>query len=444
MSVAELDLERPISDDPAIDGRIGWIVAAVFFLGILGVSAFARVDAAVFATGKIEVLGNRQSVQHPDGGVIAALNVKEGDRVKAGDVLISLGAPQVQAEARALASRVIGLEALKVRLEAEQSGSAIRAPADFAGLTGEDASEAADTLARQAQELQVRRAAITNQKAVYAAQKGQLNEQIAGAQKQADANQEQQGLLGETMASYRILEAKGLASANQLRDMERTRSALQGSAGDLQAQMARAREAIGQVELQSVGLDKTRAQEVEQLLRETQANLSDAAPRWEAARRRMASTEVRAPATGQVVGLSIFTVGGVVTPGQVLMEIVPDSAALTVVAQVKPEDADSVRVGQKTEVRFSGLRQRNLPKVTGSVVRMSADSFADQRTGARFFRAEIEVPPQEWRKLAAIDGVGELRPGLPAQIVILLRKRTVLEYLFEPMEQRLWRSFREG
>ncbi len=443
MTVAEPTVETRISDDPTLDGRLGWLVAGVFFVGILGWSAFARVDAAVYAGGKIEVVGNRQAVQHPEGGVISSLSVHEGDRVKAGDVLLTLGSPQVIAEERALASRVIGLQALRARLVAEQTGSAMRATAEFAALKGDDAREAAEVMARQTQELTARRAAIGNQRDVYGRQKSQLNEQIQGAQRQSSANQDQQRIISEELVGIRSLAEKGFASVNQVRALDRALSSLKGAEGDLQAQAARAREAIGQIELQSVGLDRNRAQEVEESLRQTETELGDAAPRWQAARGRLESTRVRAPASGQVVGLTAFTTGGVATPGQVLMEVVPDSAALTIVAQVAPDEADDVRVGQKTEVRLSGLARQNLPKLEGTVVKFSADSFADQRTGTHFFRAEIEVPAEEWRKVSALKGVGELRPGLPAQIVILLRKRTMLQYLFEPMQQRMWRSFRE-
>ena len=443
MSAAVILPETEISDDPRQDAGTGWLVAAIFFVGILGWSAFARVDAAVYATGKIEVVGNRQAVQHPEGGVIGALNVHEGDRVAAGDILLTLASPQVIAEERAIASKVIELEALKARLDAERSGSALRAPADFAELQGEDAKEASDAMARQHQQLVARREAIVNQQDVFGRQKAQLNEQIVGAERQILANQNQQRLVGEDLVAIRSLVDKGYASVAQARQLERTVSSLEGSEGDLQAQIARAREAIGQIDLQSIGLQRTRDQEVAEGMRQTEADLGEAKPRWTAAHGRLESTQVRAPATGHVVGLTSFTVGGVITPGQVIMEVVPESAALTIVAEVKPDDANDLRVGQSTEVRFSGLGRQSLPKVEGTVVKVSADSFADQRTGQRYFRAEVEVPADEWHKLRAIEGVGDLKPGVPAQIVILLHKRTMLQYLFEPMQLRMWRSFRE-
>jgi HlyD family secretion protein len=155
-------------------------------------------------------------------------------------------------------------------------------------------------------------------------------------------------------------------------------------------------------------------------------------------RAQIARSEVRAPVSGQVVGLTIFTEGGVIQPGQTLMEIVPTEASQVIVAQISPTDVDNIRIGQSTEVRFPGLRERSLPIVRGRVTRISADSFTTEQTGARYFRTEIVVPPSELEKLGRYAGA--LRPGTPVEVVILLRKRTALNYLLEPLTNNLWRS----
>jgi HlyD family secretion protein len=182
---------------------------------------------------------------------------------------------------------------------------------------------------------------------------------------------------------------------------------------------------------------------VVEALRTVEAQIGEIEPRLTSARRRLAQTQVRAPATGQVVGLTVFTVGGVVASGQKLMDVVPKSAALTIVSQVSPDDADDIVVGQVTEIRLSGLHDRALPTLHGKVVEFSADSFADERTGARYFRAEVAVPPEVWQKVHVTGKKSVLRPGLPVEVIVPLRKRTILDYILDPLSQSIWRSMRE-
>jgi HlyD family secretion protein len=432
-----------ISDKPEREGRIGLIVAAIFFVGFLGWAAFTRVDSAVYAHGQIEVLGNRQAVQHPEGGVVSALKVKEGDEVVAGQVLVELAAPQLIAEEAALASQYINLVAVRARLLAERTGAPLTTPVEFTNLNERDAAEANRAMALQRQQLTARSQALANERSIYERQRSQLNEQIQGYSHQLAANRDQRRLIDEELTGMKSLADRGFASQNTVRALERNAAGLDGSSGEYQAMMARAREAIGQVELQIVGLGRKQGEDVVEALRTVEAQIGELEPRLTSARRRLAQTQVRAPATGQVVGLTVFTVGGVVASGQKLMDVVPHSAALSIVTQVSPDDADDVVVGQTTEVRFSGLHDRALPLPHGKVVEFSADSFADERTGARYFRAQVAVPPQEWEKLENTGKASVLRPGLPVEVIIPLRKRTILDYILEPLGQSIWRSMRE-
>lgn len=432
-----------LSDQPGIDGRIGLIIAGVFFVGLLGWAALVRVDAAVYAQGRIEVVGNRQSVQHPEGGVVGALRVKEGDTVKRGQVLLELGSPQVIAEERSLASQVIGLRAVQSRLLAERDGLPLASDPTMLGATDRDREEAVRNVAGQRQQYLARRAAINNQRLVFGRRQGQLREQIEGYSRQLAANSEQQRLIQEELKGIRSLAAKGYVPLTRVRELERVAAGLEGANGEYRALVARANEAIGEAELEIVGLDRRQAEEVAENLRTVQAQLGELEPRLGAARQRLAASQVRAPASGQIVGLKVFTVGGVVAGGEKLMDIVPQQAGLTIVAQVAPNDADDLRIGQETEVRFAGLHDRSLPMVLGKVVELSADSYVDERTGQSFFRTQVNVPPEQWKKLQRPDQANRIRPGLPIDIVIPLRKRTLLDYIIEPLRQSLWRSFRE-
>jgi HlyD family secretion protein len=166
-------------------------------------------------------------------------------------------------------------------------------------------------------------------------------------------------------------------------------------------------------------------------------------PKLVATREQLQHSQVRSPATGQVVGLQIFTIGGVVSPGQKLMDIVPDGRELVIQAQLSPSDADDVYRGQKAQIRFTSVHNRTLPLFTGTVRTVSADSFSDEKTGRSFFRVEIVVPEAELNQVRSVLGSGELRPGLPVEAVLPVRKRTALQYLLEPLTGALWRSGRE-
>lgn len=425
--------------------RIGGMIAAAFFVIFLGWAAFAPLDAGAYAPGKIVVSGNRQAVQHRDGGVVSALHVREGDVVQRGEVLVEISAGELRATERGLTGQVLALLAQRSRLIAERDGLAgVPTPAEFQTLTGDDVALANEALALQRQQFSARGGSRGNQLGVLNQRVEQLNQQIIGLERQIASNREQRRLIGEELAGMQSLADRGFAPVNRVRALERNAAQLDGEEGALRAQVARANEAIGETRMQMLGVGSQTDEEVADLLRQVQVQLDELTPRLMAAREQIARAQVRAPATGQVVGLSVFTVGGVVQPGQLLMDVVPDEAALIISAEVSPTDADDLRVGQETEVRFTAFRERDLPILHGRLTAVSADSFTEEQTGRSFFRITVEVPPEELRRIQAVRGEDTgLRPGLPVEVVIPLRKRTALEYFLEPLTQSLWRSFRE-
>ena len=436
--------QRP-QDSLSRELRIGGIIAAAFFVIFLGWAAFAPLDAGAYAVGKIVVSGNRQAVQHRDGGVVSALHVREGDTVQRGAVLVEISAGELRATERGLTGQVLALLAQRSRLVAERDGlSSVPTPPEFQSLTGDDVALANEALALQRQQFAARGGSRGNQLGVLGQRVEQLNQQIIGLERQIASNREQRRLIGEELDGMRSLADRGFAPVNRVRALERNAAALDGEEGALRAQVARANEAIGETRMQMLGVGSETDEEVADLLRQVQVQLDELNPRLMAAREQLARAQVRAPATGQVVGLSIFTVGGVVTPGQMLMEVVPEEAALIISAEVSPTDADDLRVGQETEVRFTAFRERDLPILHGRLTAISADSFTEEQTGRSFFRITVEVPPEELRRIQAVRGEDTgLRPGLPVEVVVPLRKRTALEYFLEPLTQSLWRSFRE-
>lgn len=432
--------EPPVAlDNPRRELVIGGAIIVLFFVIFLGWAALAPLDAGAYAQGQVAVSGNRQAVQHREGGVVSALLVAEGDTVRAGQVLLQLSSGELKATERGVASQVYALFAQRSRLIAERDRlAAIPTPVEFASLSAEDQVLARESLRIQQQQFNARRSGRTTETGVLGQRIAQLNEQIAGYQGQIAANIEQQRLIQDELAGMRSLAERGFAPLTRVRALERTAAQLDGELGSLRAQIAQSREAVGETRLQMSGVSTELNEDVAEQLRLIDVQLNELRPRMDELRAQIARNEVRAPASGEVVGLTIFTQGGVVQAGQTLMEIVPRDASQVIVAQIAPNDVDNLRVGLLTEVRFPGLRERAPPIIHGRVTRISADSFTVEETGARYFRAEIVVPASELAKLGR--GAEALRPGAPVEVVVLLRKRTALGYLLEPLTNNLWRS----
>lgn len=426
-------------DSPRRDLIMGGVLIALFFGLFLGWAAFAPLDAGAYAAGQVAVSGNRQAVQHREGGTVSRLHVAEGDRVQRGQVLIELNTGELRAVERGLTGQVLSLLAQRARMIAERDRlGAIPVPAEFAGLSAEDRPLADEALRLQRLQFGARRSGRSTETGVLQQRIGQVDQQIEGYERQIESNIAQRRLIEEELVGMRELAAKGFAPQNRVRALERTAASLDGELGALRAQVASAREAVGETRLEMLGVSTRMNEDVADTLRQLEIQLNELRPRLDEARRQIARSQIRSPATGQVVGLTVFTPGGVIQPGQTLMDVVPDEASQVIVAQVNPADIDNLRIGQETEVKFPGLRERSIPILHGRVTRISADSFVDEATGRSHYRAEVVVPPAELERLGA--KARQIRPGMPAEVVVLLRKRTALAYLTEPLTSSLWRT----
>ena len=432
-----------IDDSPRREVRLGLVIAAFFFILLLGWAALARLDAAAIGLGRVTVSGQRQTVQHRDGGVVGQIFVREGVKVREGQLLLRLAAAEVQAQERAYASQVIGLLAQRARLRAEQvRAPAITPPEEFASLSGADRAEADRALQVQRLQLRTRSSLLATQQGVLGQQRAQVGEQGQGLRSQLVAIVEQERLIQEELEQLRTVAEKGFVSVNRIRALERTKADLAGQRGRLQAAISESSESIGETRLRVVETEATQQQQIASELRDVEFSLGDLMPKWRAAKDQLARTEVRAPVTGTVVGLSIFTEGGVVSPGQKLMDIVPERMPLVIEARFAPTEVDDLRLGQRADVRFTGIPDQRLPPLAGEVRRISADAFSDEKTGESYFTAEIVVPTDQLDQVERNTRT-VLRPGMPAEVVATTRRRTALQYLLEPLTNSLWRSFRE-
>ncbi len=431
--------------DPRRDIRLGLIVAALFFIGFLGWALFVRLDAAAYAPGTLVVSGQRQAVQHRDGGMVGRIFVHEGERVQRGQLLMTLAAAEVRAQERALASQAIRLLAQRSRLEAEQMGRAtITEPREFASLAPEDRDEARLAMRLQRTELAARTAVLAAQRGALGERVAQSGEQGRGLGEQAAAAREQLRLINEQIAALRPIADRGFVSQTRMRELERARAELEGQRGQYIAGVAQTAGAMRENRIQVLEAERVFRERTAADLRDVESRLGEVIPRWVAARDQLARTAIRAPATGAVVGLTIFTPGGVIAPGQKLMDIVPERQPLRIQARIAPDDADDLHVGQRTLVKFPGLHERTLPNLDGTLTRLSADSFTDEKTGQTYFTGEVTVPLDQIALIRKVRGRDfALRAGMPVQVLIPLRKRTALDYALEPLVGSFWSSFRE-
>lgn len=434
-----------LSEYPRREIAWGLTVAGLFLLALFGWGLWARLDSAVSAPGQVVVSGNRQTVQHRDGGIVTALNVREGDRVRAGQELLRLNADELSATERSDADQVIELQALQARLTAElRSAKAIAAPVAFAAMTGRDRASADAAMALQRREFDTRRVALETEESVLTQKVRESSEQITGYSRQAAANREQQRLIAQEIGGLVTLQARGLVPATRVRSLQRNAAELQGNEGEYNADIARTQQEIGESRIRVSDLERQRAADDSKDYQTAEFQLAELQPKLAAVRGQIARTVVRAPATGKVVGLSIFTVGGVVQPGQKLMEVVPENEPLVLEARVKPSDVSDLRIGQRTEIKITGFHERGMPLLHGVVSKISADSLNDEKTGQPYFRIEATVPASELALIRQVRGDAPgLKAGLPVDVIVPLRRRNALQYLTEPLQQALWKSFRE-
>ena len=434
-----------LEDGGKRETRTGLLIAGAFFVGFLGIAAVTPLDAGAYAEGVVAVSGSKQAVQHRDGGIVTAIHVSEGKQVTKGQPLLQVTAPELIAAERGATSQVITLLAARARLVAEAGrASAVDEPVEYGQFIGSDKALAAQALHGQRMLFEARRSALGTERNVLGQRLRQHSEQVGGVRHQMRANKEQQRLIKEELAGLNELVGKGFVSKNRIREMERMASQLDGNYGAYQADTARTFEAMGETRLEIVSLDKHRLTEVAAELQEVQSRLDELQPKLLSLREQLARSTVRAPESGRVVGLTVFTVGGVIAAGATVMEIVPQDRDLIIEGKVSPTDADDLRLGMSTQIRFTALQERNLPILRGTISKVSADSLEDERTGQRYFKIEVVVPPAELSKVPSAAGNPRIRTGLPADVMIPLRKRTALAYIIEPLTQTLWLAGREN
>lgn len=416
--------------------RLGLLTLALFFGGIGSWAALAPISGAVLASGELVVHGNRKTVQHREGGIVAALLVQEGSTVRQGQVLIRLDDTQAMAAYHVHRSQLLADQALSARDLAEVSGAkAIAFPAE---LSPDDAV-AATVMNRERVVFRAHRDLLTRQMQVVDQRIAQAHEEENGARRQLDSAQRQLALAQQEQSAVAQLERIGLEPKNRLLELSRSVEALRGQVGQLGADVARFGSEATELAAEKLRLVQASQSDATRELREAQLRINDVLPRIAADRDLLRRLEIRAPISGKVVNLAIFTKGGVVEPGKPLMDIVPSGATIVAEANVRPEDVEHLQAGQAAQVIAVGFDQREVPPIHGKIQLISADRITDPRTGHSFFRTEVAlVRDQDDAPL-----LRKLRPGMPVQVVVPVEPRTPLQYLVGPLRSSFRMAWRE-
>ena len=420
--------------------KIGAAVIAVFVVGLGLWAAFTSFDKGVMSPAEVRTDAHRNTLRAPrEGGTVKQILVSEGQMVRAGQPLLRFNDVETRAAFDVFQNQHDVLTTQNVRFAGEAAGqSSINFPLD---LTARGADPRISTLIHDQEFLFSSRLQLfQSQSAILAQRADQLDSQLQGLQAQVTSNEEQTRLMDEELDGFRELNAKGFASTNLIRGYERTLAEYAGLKGQLSADIARTHQQKGEVRLQLTSLRDERQTRAAEGLRDAQSRLADVVPRLAAAKQAFDATVVRAPVDGYVFNLSQFTVGGVVGGNELLMDVVPSGAPLTVMASVNPRDIEEVYEGQSARVRLTGLNMRFNEDLKATVTVVGRDRMTEERTGEPYYRVDLRIDPAEVAKLRR--GV-ELTPGMPAQAIIVTGDRTVLGFLISPITDTVNDAFRE-
>lgn len=415
--------------------RWGFIIVLVVFGGFGLWALLAPLDSAALAPGVVVVEGNRKALQHLEGGIVREILVADGELVAEGQVLLVLDDTQARAELGIVTGQYFFARALESRLASERDGlEEVRFADD---LLREPDPRTQGAMRNETEIFDARRNDRLGEKNVLEQRIVQLQSQIQGLESLVAAKDEVSLSLSEEIEDLSALLDEGFVDKQRLRELQRSRSNVLGEIADHRSAIAGARVRIGETELEILQLNKRFITEVVDQLAEAQTQVYDLAERMTAIRDRLVRTELKAPASGLVLGMNTHTIGGVVRAGDTLLEVVPVAPDLVVDARVSPMDIDRVQIGSKADIRFSAFK--NTWTIIGTLDKLSADRFVDEQTGAPYYSAKIVISDEERARLGTL----QLLPGMPAEVLINTGARTLFQYLVTPASNMFARSMIE-
>ncbi|AEI04470.1 type I secretion membrane fusion protein, HlyD family (plasmid) [Afipia carboxidovorans OM5] len=415
----------------------GTTIIAFLVVGAGGWATTTELAGAVIATGTVVVEGNVKVVQHPTGGVVADLRVREGQMVEAGEVVIRLDETTLRANLMVVSKGINQILARKARLLAEQENlEDVPISSDLAARVTPD--EAKTVTANEIRLFRDRRLSREGQKDQLRERIQQLQEQISGYKAQQGAKTDEIALIEKELEGVRYLYENGLTPISRLHNLERSSARLRGERGQLIASIAAAKGKIAETELELIQIDQNLRSEVATELRDLNVREGELIEREVAARDQLERVDIRAPIAGIVHQLAMHTVGGVVRPGEVLLQVVPIKRELDIEARIRAQDIDRIALGHEAVLRFVAFNRNSTPELIGAVTKVSADAIADSQTSTSFYKTIITLSADEARRL----GRRTLVPGMPVDCYIRTSDRTVLSYLVKPLVDHATRAFR--
>ena len=428
---------------------IGLAMVVAFVGGVGGWAATSELSGAVIAVGTVIVESNVKKVQHPTGGVIKEILVREGSQVEEGQIVVRLDDTVTRATLGVVRSQLDENNARQARLLAEREGSdAIAFPHDL--ISRKNEASVATAVNGEEKLFEARRMARAGQRSQLRERVAQSNEEIRGLTAQSQAKEKEIALIGDELVGVTELYQKNLVSISRFMQLQREQARLSGERGQFIADVARSRAKISETELQIIQLDQDFRTEVLKDLRETQGKVTELVERMAAAEDQLKRVDIRAPRSGFVNQLTVHTVGGVIGNGETLMQIVPHGDDLIVEAKVAPQDIDQVEQGSHALVRIMSGNQRTMRDLQGILTHVSADltrdppseggpSGAGGQASPPYYAVRVSLPPAELERL----GDFRLVPGMPAEVFIETYARTPLQYLLKPLREQIARTFRE-
>jgi HlyD family secretion protein len=414
------------------------VVTSILIVGVGGWGATAVISGAVVASGSLVVDSNVKKVQHLTGGIVGELRVRDGDHVRAGDIVVRLDETVTRANLAIITKGLDELMARKARLESERDGSdTLVFPAQLlAGAGDPDRTAAMDS---ERKLFNLRRTARNGQKAQLQERIAQLHEEIVGLTAQQNSKAKEIALIERELAGVRELWKQNLVQLTRLTALEREAARLDGERGQLIAAAAQAKGKIAETSLQILQIDQDIASDVAKELREVDGKIGEFIERKVAAEDQLKRIDIRAPQDGTVFQLTVHTVGGVITAGDPIMLIVPEADNLSVEVRVNPQDIDRLQLNQKAILRFTAFNVRTTPEIEGTVTRISADTSTDQRTGQSYYTVRIAMAADQVERLGDV----KLLPGMPVEAFVQTGERTMFSYLMKPLHDQFVRAFRE-
>ncbi len=418
---------------------IGFVALFVLVFGLGAWSALTNISGAVVGSGMIIVEGNRQPVQHPEGGTVGEILVREGTRVEAGDLLVRLDGAQMRSELAIVESQLFEIMARRGRLTAERDGAdSVVFDQELVALAA-SGNAVKDLVEGQARLFEARRDSLAREREQLRERKTQIGNQVIGATAQLEALQEQLSLIQQELDDQQTLLDRGLTQASRVLSLQRERARLGGQVGELMAQTAGLRAQITEIEIEILKLTTNLREQAISELRDIQYREIELKERRLAMRETLSRLDVRAPVQGTVYDRQVNTLGAVIRPADVIMYIVPEGIPLVISTRIASINVDEVRVGQEAALRFSAFDQRTTPEIYGVVSKVSADAFIDEQTGFTYYEAEILPKEGEIERLGGVT----LVPGMPVDSFIKTADRTPLNYLVKPLADYFNKAFRE-